>query len=372
MISSKKRQLVIILILFCICVPVLGVEPNEPKTELKFEISDEQLPWLYGTREIAKVPIKPGYGAELFIWNLPEAQFMTPSSRPPRRPTPRRQPRNWSVRRPDIDFASPKMIKTILDTSAGQSMSELQREFVTMGYALLKIGRFNDKLPNYHHLGVYAVSQDDAKKMVKAFIEVLTNEAKKELVFWQSERQRLQEEIPNTKKKISEIEEQYRATQNKLDELERDVHYLSTDEAKEIVLELNKKLNNLEVEIAGLQAKVSTIEEHIEKYKKRNAERGPAFAKLEEMLNDQTIELAGALASKEAATKIRNQAQEFCDLHRQLTQLPKSNTNLIRNLEASEHGLGQVEEKLADLNPDILPPKVFQNKVTIYRVLTKE
>jgi predicted nucleic acid-binding Zn-ribbon protein len=376
MISSRKCQLVITLILFCFCVPVLGVEVNEPKTELKFEISNEEMPWLHGTREIAKHPIKPRYMAELFIWNLPEARFMTRSGSRPRRPTPPRvpqlRPRQWSNTRPDIDFASPQMIKTVLDTSAGQSMSELQREFVTLGYALLKIGDFSDKLPNYHQLGVYAVSQDDAEKMVKAFIEVLTNEAKKELVFWQSERQRLGEGIPDTNKKISEIEEQEAAAQNKLDELKRDVHYLSTDEAKETVLDLNKKLNSLEVEIAGLQAKVSTIEEHIEKYRGRNATREPAFAKLEEMLNIQTVDLAGALASKEASTKIRNQAQEFCDLHLQLTRLPKTKSYLSGQLRASEHGLSQVEKKLADPSPDILPPKVFQNEVTIYRVPVKE
>ncbi len=37
MINSRTRQLVIVLLLTCICIPLLGAEPDEATIELKFE-----------------------------------------------------------------------------------------------------------------------------------------------------------------------------------------------------------------------------------------------------------------------------------------------------------------------------------------------
>ena len=46
MIKSGKLQFIMVLILACICVPLLGEEPNEAKTELKFEISGNEQRWI--------------------------------------------------------------------------------------------------------------------------------------------------------------------------------------------------------------------------------------------------------------------------------------------------------------------------------------
>ncbi len=46
-----------------------------------------------------------------------------------------------------------------------------------------------------------------------------------------------------------------------------------------------------------------------------------------------------------------------------------SEVNLLNyDLESSENSLRDVEEILANPVPEMLPPKVFQNKVTIYPV----
>jgi chromosome segregation ATPase len=142
------------------------------------------------------------------------------------------------------------------------------------------------------------------------------------------------------------------------------VHYLSVDEAKAIVLELNKTLNTLDVEIAGLQAKISTIEE----YKSDKTVSLDIVEKLEEMLREQTIELAGALARKDMATEIRYQAEGYFSLTSMKDSLQKQLDTLKSDLSDHKAELRRNEHQLAHPTTDMLPPQVFQNKVTIYPV----
>ena len=76
MVNSRKCQFVIVLILDCIFMPVWSAEPNEPKTELKFETSIETMGWavVVGETEEGKPrvygnpgPIKPSYVAKVLL-----------------------------------------------------------------------------------------------------------------------------------------------------------------------------------------------------------------------------------------------------------------------------------------------------------------
>jgi hypothetical protein len=76
MISTKKIQLVIIIILTCIFLPVWSAEPNESKTELKFETSIETMIWtiVVGKTDDDKPmyyrdpgPVKPSYVAKVLL-----------------------------------------------------------------------------------------------------------------------------------------------------------------------------------------------------------------------------------------------------------------------------------------------------------------
>ncbi len=95
-----------------------------------------------------------------------------------------------------------------------------------------------------------------------------------------------------------------------------------------------------------------------------------ALTKLQQILADHIIELAGALAKKETATKIRDQAKEFYDLHTQLTKLPKTLTNLRKSLSSHESSLQGAENAMTDPRGGALAPKVFGNKVVINPVYT--
>jgi hypothetical protein len=335
--NDLKHKLLIVLILSCVCIQSLNAEPNQPGGDLKFESSQQEKEWVIGNgREKGKVvgewSIKPTHVGELFIWNIHRER--------------------WSNRgrvqyRPVIDFTNSGTLKDILGTSSGIDMSQSQLEFLRTGQAINVVGSYGEIVGNYFCFRCYAVSEDDAKKTVKALMEFLTYKAH-ELYDYQLKRQK-----------------SLQAVRDKLDAISKVVHYLYSKEAGEIVLELNKTLNSLDVEIAGLQAKVSAIEAY--RPMKTNV-LGEINNKLEAMMAEQSVQLAGALAKKEALMKIRDQAEEFYNLYEQKKELPMSINALKSNLSEAENSLERVKATLFKLPPEMQPPKVFQNKVTIYPV----
>ncbi len=337
MVSLRKCQLFFGLAILLVCTPVLCQEPNETKTELQFEINNEEQPWMTDQGSFGQGPIRPTHVAVLLV----------------------RQPHYMP------NFNQPAVIDKILNTPAGKLMSQKQRDFIPVTRAFCRLNLSEFAVPNHYHFRLYAVSELDARNMAQAFIEDLTNIAnanRKELL---DEQQKLQKQIAAFKNDISEKEIELKDAQTKLEGLKGKVHYLTIDEAEKTVLELNKMLDVIDVEIAGLQAKVSAIEKYKSDKKITNVD---ILAKLEQMLTEQTVELAGALARREAATRVRNQAGEFYNLRKQQLELPKTLNDLRRSLSNRERDLQRVQNRLIDPASNVMPPKIYQNKVTIYPV----
>lgn len=353
MIESRKPQLLIVLILGCICAPVLGAEPNEAKAELKFESSSETVQWIDRRGKVAEGPMRPTHAAEFFI--------------------------NFT----DIAISNPREVSMVLQTSAGQAISPKQREFLatpTVSTVLAAILSFDKRLKGHYHYRLYTVSQDDAKKMCKALIEALTNEADTRLKDLLDEQQELEEKIPKVKKKFEEkltglqttwdkLREKFKGGPHSLKDYNEPVLGLeAVNEAKETIKEMYKKLDALKVEIEGIKAKLLAIEE----YKAKKNVGTNILAKLEQILCEQTIELAGASARKKAVLEILMREEEFYNLNKKCEKAAHEANKFKRELSSYEHRLRDTKEKLSNPTPDMLPPKVFQNKVTIYPVRTGE
>ena len=353
--NSMKHYLLTALILVCICLPVFSAEPNQPGEKLKFKSSQQEQEWVVGTgtekgKVIGEWTIKPTYVGELFIWNIPMK---------------RTSYRGQVVYRSAIDFTSPETLKAIMETPAGRALSQNQQELLKTGQAIIVVSSYGEKVGNHFHFCCYAVSEDDVAMTVKALIEFLTYKARELYDYHLNEQKSLKAKIAGYNDNILKKEKELETVRSDLKALSKIVHYLFSKEAGETVLELNKSLNSLDVEIAGLQAKVSAIEQY--RPTKTNMV-GEFKDKLEAMMAEQSVQLAGALAKKEASTKIRNQAEQFYNLHQQQDELPKSIEALKDRLLGAKSSLEKVEAALFKPNPEMLPPKVFQNTVTIYPV----
>jgi len=350
---TTKRQLLSVLILVVICVSAPATEPNDAKTELKFEISTR-----FASKGLLKFtgPVKPKYVA---IFSMSDLSRIS--------------------RELDVWNDYPVLTKMILATSAGKSMSEIQKELLKADRVIstetssAKDQRYSVEETEFR---LYAFTVDDAKNMTQALIEILTNIAREKQPpllekFINERKQKLQEyreRIDDTNKKLSEKEPELKPAESAYKTLKNTDHYRTLADteaykkARETIAQMNKMLSILEIELSGIQEKLRIIEKYRESDKFSNA----TLEKLEQMFVEQMVELRGAMGRKDAALKLRNQDKQFCDFFDAWTGLESEVNNLRNKLRNDEKKVRFYEEEMANPHPELLPPKVLQNKVTIY------
>ena len=252
-------------------------------------------------------------------------------------------------------------------------MSSEQRSFLSASSvtdAISAIDRGNI-VRRHYQIRLYAMSELDARKMAEAFIGAMTIKAEK-IESYKQHLSMLQESIFQITKEILDKETETEVFLAKYRESIENVHYLSTDEAKQAISELNTMLNNLDIELAGMKAKLRAIQEQKERQEAKGkivTNREGILLKLENMWIDLLIELKVAEARKETAVQLRSQAEDFCkQMNAKKAESQKEMNELKMKITFFEREIRQFEEKLADPDMEMMPPKIFQNKVTIYPV----
>ncbi len=349
MTRSKKQKFVLALISVCIFTPLLVARSTEYKMELQFEIDNKKSQlWLSSRlKQPGQGPVKPTHVAI------------------------------FHIRQPHADMPSglPGLLK-ILKTAAGQSLSEQQQKFLTASDAIIWWGI--EDIKNHDTVFLYAVSQEDAKKMVQAYFEIHAN-------YVNSRIQEYEQLIKDGKQKIIEIkkvlpEKQKRADEvgPKYREIKKTRYFsLSDDEAhekaKETMLEMDKMLDILEIDLTGIKEKLSSIEKYRSTKRLQDKRLSDEVVdKLDQMLVEQMIEFKSTEARKQAAIKIRDRDKAFVDLFTQWKNLSGEVHNLKSKIENNERRVQEIEVRLKNPEPYMLPPEIYQNKVTIYPVLAEQ
>jgi hypothetical protein len=288
----------------------------------------------------------------------------------------------FHIRRPHVDMPSgyPGILQ-ILKTSAGQTLSQQQQKFLMASDAITWWGI--DEIKNHDTVLLYAVSEEDAKKMVQAYFEIHENETNARRQEYEQYVKDRKQEILEIKKVLPEKQKQADDMEPKYMELKKTRYFsLSDDEAyekaKETMLEMDKMLDVLAIELAGIREKMSVINEYrktpqdMQAIERRRQLPEGMLVKLEQMFVEQTIELKSAEAREQAAIKIRDRDKAFVDLFIQWKNLSGEVYKLKANLENAERRVKEIEERLINPEPYMLPPEIYQDKVTIYPVLTEQ
>jgi hypothetical protein len=363
---TAKRQLLSVLILVVICVSALATEPNEAKTELKFEISKKERQLGIDERKQFRNYVKPKYVAIFSMIDL--SRFY---------------PGVWTNNYTET-------AKMMLSTPAGRSMSEMQKELLKADKVIFTISvkkgvkKFNVVSNKFKvsEFGLFAFNVEDAKLVTEAFVETMTNKAREKLPpllkeFMNERKQDLKinrERIADLKKKLSEKEPELKLAESAYRKLKNTDRYkiLADTEAhkkaRETIAQMNKMLSILDIELAGIREKLAIIE----KYRKSDEFSDATLEKLEQMFVEQMVELRGAMGRKDATIDLRNRDKQFCDFFDAWTGLESEVKSLRNNLSSQERKVRFCEEEIANPPEELLPPKVLQNKVTIYPVLVEE
>jgi seryl-tRNA synthetase len=115
--------------------------------------------------------------------------------------------------------------------------------------------------------------------------------------------------------------------------------------------------------LAGIRERLKVIEKY--KQASSNVERTD---KLDQMYIELMIELSGLEAKKKATEALSGKEQAFLSLYTKLSSLRGEVKDLYATINQKETSLKEVNKWLKNPPPEMLPPKVFQNAVTIYSI----
>lgn len=344
--NSKKWQTALALVLTCNFALRAAEEPNDPNhARIKIEISNQQKD-LQRQRTVRpgrpmppydQASIKPTHVAEGFV----KSQY-------------------GRSLKPDI----------FLKTSAGAALTAKQREFMEEGTDdFIYLGP-NMKGGAERHFRLYAVSEADARRMIEALMEILGERPKQMRLEYARRLREYREAIAKHKGLLPGKEALLPTAKAEYDRSKESAHPFLADseaaeQAKQTIVEMGKMLDTLDVELAGIRGKLKVIQDY---WKAGDVERKEAVAKLQELQIVQTIELKGAEARREAAVAIRRREKDFLDLFDKWVSLDaevKSHIDWIDNYQKLS---AEIEASLANPKPDMLGPKIYQDKVVIYPV----
>jgi hypothetical protein len=330
MITPGKTQLAIGVVLAFTYTPAMGSEPNQPAIELEFLITGAPLPVSFDTGP----PTKPSYAAYFTVqWRF------EPTGEP--------------------------NAADLLKTSAGKSFSDRQRELLDTEQGFWLESKMSETYVSGHDMPygsatytAYAVGQESAKKMGRALLEFLirdekaaTRSMKKDLIERLSAMQsKLKEGMAKTNKEIEAKKSEVSIAHKKYEDAIRSSTYslqpinLVAGEVLKTISEMDKTLDLLNIEIVGIQSKLSAIKEYSDEDDVRAS--SSLRLTLREMAIRQEIELVGAESRRQATMTVKRREEVLYHLFETLCDIEKE----VRSLEDS---VKQTEKEVKRLDRDI-------------------
>ena len=342
MIVPKKMQLAIGLTLAFTYASAIGSEPNLPKIELEFVTKGSLVYEIEFSLEAGfekPPPIKP-YFAAIFTVQWRFEQTNEPN------------------------------VSDLLKTSAGKTMSALQRELLKTEQAfwldckIRKNPMMWDDIPFGSATYVArAVSEEDAKKMAYALVEFLIRDEKagtrhmkekhiRKLSQMQNEiRERIEKAKEEIERKGNEVPVAHQKYMDAVRNSPYSLHPSSQvpDEVRKTIFEMDKMLDVLNIEIAGIQSKLSAIRKYSSQREVRDSET--LSTTLKEMAIRQEIELVGAESRRRAIMGIKRREEALYNQYEALRDLKSEIGTLEYSVKQDEEELKRLDNKINSLGP---------------------
>lgn len=333
MISQKHIRLAISLVVICMFAVGLGAEPSQPGPRLTFNVSKSTTMLMFEKPP----PVVPTHMARFTL--------------------------DWRFAEPNDPNAA-----DLLETYAGISFSDRQRALLETEQAYWQTSRrsrsnevsgseFGQYLWGITNYTVSAVSETDAKKMAHALLEFLagkgTDEARRNIERSKETRLRLKTNIAKKEEKLeakrSERPGVYQKYMNAIHNSPYSKHASSQvpDEVRKAIFEMDRMLDVLNIEIAGIQSKLSAIK----RYSDQNDVVGhqTLMYAVREMAIRQEIELVGAESRRQAIMSVKrreealyNQYEAYRDLKDEIATLQNDITQDGRLRDRITNELGRL------------------------------
>lgn len=349
MTNLKLTQLTIGLILVCTHGAALGADPNHEAPQLRFVTGRASL-----HRFAKRPPIVPTYKAYFKVY--------------------------WQFAEPDDPNA-----ENLLQTYAGKSFSDRQRDLLEEEQSFwlairdLKKSVSKSEFGEYQSGGtdyiVYAVSEEDARKMARAVVEFLlgkgTAKARRNVEQLRAIQPQLSKNIPAMEEEIRlKASELPGVHQKYLDAIQNSAyskHLLIAkvhDEVRKTIFEMDKMLDVINIEIVGIQSKLAAIKS----YSNQNeviTHEALRYA-VREMAIRQEVELVGAESRRQAIMSVKRREEALYSHYKAYNDLRNAITNLEYRDRRNTSLLNLIEGQLSRLEPGDLTFTIDnENRITI-------
>ena len=341
MTTQRKMLLVICLAVGSTCIGAPNTESNELTSKLQFDVGTDSKP-----HSVKTWSIKPTHAATFRLY--------------------------WS-------FAEPNdpNIADLLKTSAGKSISELQRELIKTEEVIASknslLGSFKSELGGRIIHGskdyrIYAVSEADARNTVRALVEYLTEKGTAEAISMkQTHKEKLTEKQEQLQAKLIEEDKEYESVNNELprarqkyneavDNSSYSLHPRGDvpEEVRKTIFEMGKMLDVLNIEIVGIQSKLSAINKH--STQKDVLANQTLLLALKEMAILQEIELVGAESRRQAIMSVKRREETLYHQYESFHNLHNRSTTLKASIGRKQRDIADITKELTSrLSPGKWP-----------------
>jgi hypothetical protein len=344
--NARSTILLLLSLTTALCAASAPTEPNDTATQLRFEMNDEIAPWVIETdvdgRSIAyrdPGPIRPKYKAKLV---LPRDAWMLKTGE---------QAMGWALSSP-----------------LAQQLSPAQKEFLDQGFGA-RVNTSQVNVPRHYSVDFYAVSEEDVKTMARALMDKFAANARTSMAAEREELKKRQERFKQNQAALPEKEKQLEQARKHYDAAKSNTYPLSDDGeacrlAEELILQMDRQVKTLDIDQAGLRGKLEVIDEYLSTPDLNN----DIIETLEAQRVDLLIELSGLEARREAIRQIREEQHRFCTLFDAWDKLGSSIRQMKKTLERDEGVIRGITGRLENPSGDLVPPKVYENKVIVYPI----
>ncbi len=346
------KRLILSLLIVNLIAPIAFAQPqseaNDPNDQIKFERNDKYAGWIIAEERLNRLyedpgPVKPPYASQLILHRD----------------------------HPNETTAS-GVLKRIQASPLARNLSKEQREFLKTGFAVWACEGSQEILKHFP-TWLYAMTEADARIMAEAYLDGLQGLVDEQMDVYHRRLAECQEEFQQAQKALPERQKQLQAASDQYEKTLDSLHKFDSDPlaaARQTISEMDKMLDTLEIELTGIQAKLKAITE----YRKGEPERplqnesNQVMLKLDLMFAEQMVELSGLEARKQVTEQIRARERNYVDLYHKWDTLRGEVSRLENTINNSQVNIRDITERLANPSGNMLPPKVYQNKVLIHRI----
>lgn len=258
----------------------------------------------------------------------------------------------------------------LLKTSAGESLSALQRELLKteqrfwLDYKVDGSYMSNQGMPfgsaTYKARGV---GKEDAEKMAYAVLEFLVRDEKASVRRMKQDHiEKLSQMQDGLRADIAEAEEKMKAKSSQVPSAHQkyqdavanspySLHPSSQvpEEVRKTIFEMDKMLDVLNIEIAGIQSKLSAIKKHSKQ--EETLGRGTLVMALKEMEIREEIELVGAESRRQAIMSVKRREEALYSQYEAFHDLKGEIETLEADVKRYEAGLRSLAREIEFLGP---------------------